>query len=113
MNPNDDRDTEVDQKDIDAGNKASKRNEAKRRLVAEHGEGILEDSGLEQKITDEVERMKRAVEGEQPLVKGHNPDSERTGATLAENSQNPDVAKGAAVPPDSAKRVPSKVNKTQ
>jgi hypothetical protein len=72
MNPNDDREREVDQKDIDEGLKASKRNEAKRRLIAQQGEVILEDPNLEKLITEEVKRMDELAAVPQPTVKEHN-----------------------------------------
>lgn len=104
MNPNDDRDRDVDQKDIDKGNKASKWNEAKRRLIANQGESILEDENLESLITQEVKRMDELAQIPQPTVKEHNIHESRIDneagvggvpgkTTEAQNTQNEDAAK--------------------
>lgn len=105
MNPNDDRDKPQDKKAIEEGNKASKRNEAKRRLIAMQGEAILENDNLEDMITQEVKRMDELAAIPKPTVENHNvhesvaeSDSNKVHGdqipgqtTRAQNTQNQDV----------------------
>lgn len=115
MNPNDDRDTKVPQKDIDEGNEASKRQEAKRRLIAKHGEAVLEEKNLEKLITEEVKVMSDLAAIPEPTAKNHNvhesvldsPDNTAGvgnvpgKASDAQNTQNQDIApKKSEVPKD-------------
>lgn len=106
MNPNDDRDSKQDQKDIDEGNKASKRQEAKQRLIARQGEAVLEEKNLDKLIDEEVHRMAELASIPEPTVKEHNvhesvansdDNKAKTGdqipgqTTKAQNTQNQDV----------------------
>lgn len=101
-NDNDDTTT---QKDIDEGNKASKRQEARQRLVERQGEAVLNSPDLDNMIDKEVERMSKLAQVPKPQAEGkdvhqsiaESKDNKVHGenipgqTTRAQNTQNQDV----------------------
>lgn len=59
-------------KDLEAGNRASKRQEATRRLIAKQGEAILDSPDIEKMVDEEVERMSQLAQIPEPTAKNHN-----------------------------------------
>lgn len=119
-----------EEKAIEEGNKASKRQEARTRLVGRQGEEVLQDPNLEKLIDEEVQRMEDLVTIAEPTAKNKDVDKRLANSpdnrvdtddnipgqtTKAQNTQNQDVTPAGSGPksPETGNKTPNKKTNRQ